>query len=542
MNARTPSTAIATTEPAHPAVAALGTGAVMAIVPQTFDDVFRFSQVLARSGLCPHGMDTPEKVSVAILTGLEIGVKPMQAVQGIAVIGGRPCIWGDLALGIVRGSGALEYIRETYEGDESACDWSTAKPEGAMLDFKAVCRVKRVGQPEIVTEFSVRDAVVAKLWGKRGYNGKDTPWITNPKRMLKMRARGFGLRDGFADALKGLYIAEELVGTEVDTPMDPAPPLPPMVQTPDMRRAAAPAIEHKPAEAPVAPPAPEQPAVPVSHTQAVGAEVPASAPDNSASGAPAGNEPVDAEVYDGERQLAEIGNQLASVRTLEEVGEVEQGYADTLEEMSRSDREKASYLFEQARERLKPAEPGKPEAAGASDAAVEEWAAYETRMRRLADGTNTPEQADGLRKVWNAGKNYRKIMHTQNGVKKETRLELGRYVEAALHRAEDVAGGEEIAKAPTEPAEPSKSAADQAVEMAADMAASPATAMEPEAVRVVGGEVFEALSKATTKEQACLVWARSADKRNSCGASNEVLDAWAKEYREIRKRLPAEED
>ncbi len=46
-----------------------------------------------------------------------------------------------------------------------------------------------------MTEFSVGDAVVAKLWGKRGYNGKDTPWITNPKRMLKMRARGFGLRD-----------------------------------------------------------------------------------------------------------------------------------------------------------------------------------------------------------------------------------------------------------------------------------------------------------------------------------------------------------
>ncbi|OAS26325.1 hypothetical protein A5481_06315 [Methylobacterium platani] len=537
------STAVATTSGAHPAVAALGTGAVMAIVPQTFDEVFRFSQVLSRSGLCPHGMDTADKVTVAILTGLEIGVKPMQAVQGIAVIGGRPCIWGDLALGIVRGSGALEYIRESFEGDEGACDWTSAKPDGAMLAFKAVCRVKRVGQPEIVTEFSVGDAVVAKLWGKRGYNGKDTPWITNPKRMLKMRARGFGLRDGFADVLKGLYIAEELVGTEVDTPMDPAPALPPDVQPPDMRRAAAPALEHKPAKTPAASPAPEQPASPVSRAQAVDAEVPASASDNTAPGAPAGNEPVDAEVYDGERQLAEIGNQLASVRALAEVDEVEQGYADALEEMTRSDREKASYLFEQARERLTPAEP-KAEPVKAEEASAggadEEWPAYESRLRRLADGTTSPAQAEGLRKVWNAGKKYRTLMFQQEKVTREARLALGKYVEAAIHRGEDVAGGEEIAKGPAQA--PAKPADPKPEEPATAPVEAPGVAGEPEAVRSTGAKIFEALSKVKFSEQAYLVWARSSDDRMKCGASQAVLDAWAKEYREIRKRLPSEED
>jgi hypothetical protein len=96
-----------------------------------------------------------------------------------------------------------------------------------MLDFKAVCRVKRKGEPETVRQFSVRDAVVGKLWGKKGYNGKDTPWITNPRRMLQMRARGFALRDAFADVLKGMMVAEELIGTEADTVFDPAPPPPP---------------------------------------------------------------------------------------------------------------------------------------------------------------------------------------------------------------------------------------------------------------------------------------------------------------------------
>lgn len=204
------------TESAPKQVASLAGGMVSAIVPQTFDDVYRFAQVVAQSGLAPYGMDTPQKITVSILTGLEIGVKPMQAIQGIAVIGNRPCVWGDLALGLVRGAGTLEYISETFEGDEAACDWSTAAPTGEMLKFKAICRVKRKGEPEVVNEFSVNDAVIAQLWGKKGYNGKPTPWITNPKRMLKMRARGFGLRDTHADVLKGLYLAEELIGTEVD--------------------------------------------------------------------------------------------------------------------------------------------------------------------------------------------------------------------------------------------------------------------------------------------------------------------------------------
>ena len=83
MNAQSPSTALTNVEPAHPKVAALAAGSVMAIVPQTFDDVYRFAQVLSRSGLVPYGMDTAEKVSVAILTGLEIDAKAELALAGL---------------------------------------------------------------------------------------------------------------------------------------------------------------------------------------------------------------------------------------------------------------------------------------------------------------------------------------------------------------------------------------------------------------------------------------------------------------------------
>ena len=43
----------------------------------------------------------------------------------------------------------------------------------------------------------------AGLWAKSG------PWTQYPKRMMQMRARGFALRDKFADALGGLITVEE---------------------------------------------------------------------------------------------------------------------------------------------------------------------------------------------------------------------------------------------------------------------------------------------------------------------------------------------
>jgi hypothetical protein len=42
-------------------------------------------------------------------------------------------------------------------------------------------------------------------------NVKKQPWILYPDRMLFNRARAFPLRDGFADALMGLSIAEEVM-------------------------------------------------------------------------------------------------------------------------------------------------------------------------------------------------------------------------------------------------------------------------------------------------------------------------------------------
>ena len=76
-----------------------------------------------------------------------------------------------------------------------------------MDDGTAYCKAKRRGEPEQVRTFSDSDAKIAGLLGKQG------PWMTGPKRMKQMRARGFALRDVFTDVLRGMGLAEEAMDT-----------------------------------------------------------------------------------------------------------------------------------------------------------------------------------------------------------------------------------------------------------------------------------------------------------------------------------------
>lgn len=166
-------------------------GAIEAIVPSDVEQAYRMAKMIHASGMAPRDMNSPEKIITAILHGMEVGLKPMAAVQSIAVVNGRPTLWGDAMLGLVLGSGLVEDFKEWIEGEG---DKRTAR-----------FRIKRAGvSAPIEQKFSVADAKAAGLWGKQG------PWKQYPDRMLQMRARGFGLRDSFADVLKGLYLAEEV--------------------------------------------------------------------------------------------------------------------------------------------------------------------------------------------------------------------------------------------------------------------------------------------------------------------------------------------
>jgi hypothetical protein len=180
----------------------LAGGSVKAIIPQSFEDCYRLAQIIVASGMAPKDMGTPEKVTIAIMHGLEIGMTPLAALQRIAVINGRPTIWGDAAIGLVRASGKCKYVREWLDGETAYCETHRTG------EAQSVCR-----------SFSIDDAKTAKLWGKQG------PWQQFPDRMLQMRARAFCLRDVYADILGGMSLREELEDNMRDvTPSQPPPP------------------------------------------------------------------------------------------------------------------------------------------------------------------------------------------------------------------------------------------------------------------------------------------------------------------------------
>lgn len=160
------------------------------MIASNLQDAIKISEIIARSGVCPANYkDKPMDVLVALQMGAEVGLKPMQALQNIAVINGRPSLWGDAMLAVCRQAPDFEYIKEVYD----------PKTNGYT------CYVKRKGEPESHETFTQADAEKAGLWRRAA----PSPWATYPKRMLKMRARGFALRDAFPDMLRGIMPREE---------------------------------------------------------------------------------------------------------------------------------------------------------------------------------------------------------------------------------------------------------------------------------------------------------------------------------------------
>ena len=158
--------------------------------PQSLAELMSFAQMAAKSTMVPRDyLGKPENIVVAVQMGSELGLAPMQSLQNIAVISGRPAVWGDAMPALCRQSPICQDIEERFEGD------------GDRLT--AVCTATRTGKKPVTSRFSVEDAKKANLWGKAG------PWQQYPKRMLQMRARGFALRDAFPDLLRGLISAEE---------------------------------------------------------------------------------------------------------------------------------------------------------------------------------------------------------------------------------------------------------------------------------------------------------------------------------------------
>lgn len=200
----------------------------MGIAPRTLDEGWRLAKAIASSDLVPKQYhDKPGDVLIAMQYGMELGFPPMQSLQSIAVINGRPSVWGDGFLALIIGSDVYREHDEYFLVNGERRDILTSK-DLEKDDTTAVSSFwRRDRQNPIVGFFSVGQAKKAGLLSKEG------PWKNYPDRMLKMRARGFAGRDGFADVLRGIKSTEELL----DTPADELPEIPTRSEPIQPRRA-----------------------------------------------------------------------------------------------------------------------------------------------------------------------------------------------------------------------------------------------------------------------------------------------------------------
>jgi len=146
-------------------------------------------KALVTGGFLPKGCSESEGFA-RIVAGAQMGMKPIQALNGIAMINGRPTLHSDSIPCVVMASGLVTDMKYVFtgEGDTLACTFSI--------------RRKGVEGYQEWT-YSVADAKAAGLMG-------NPVWKSHTKKMLFNRARTWCMRNTFPDVIGNLYTPEEV--------------------------------------------------------------------------------------------------------------------------------------------------------------------------------------------------------------------------------------------------------------------------------------------------------------------------------------------
>lgn len=180
------------------------------ILPTTMEEAYRMAVAVIKGGMMPDSYKDidaekqAQKVMLGLASAMEAGLPPLYGLRQIAIINGRPAMWGDAMMALVQSKKLLanQTVREVGPSFDP-----TLPPAQWPDEFGICVSLWRRGQTDPYTgTFTVADAKRAGLW----MNGSKKPWIQYPKRMMTMRARAFPLRDGFADAIAGIAVREEV--------------------------------------------------------------------------------------------------------------------------------------------------------------------------------------------------------------------------------------------------------------------------------------------------------------------------------------------
>jgi hypothetical protein len=175
------------------------------LVPANFQEAYQIAEMLSNSEMVPKNYQRkPNDIVIAMAMGAELGFQPLQSLQNIAVINGRPSVWGDAFRALIIGSPDLLSFKEWFDDSTQTahCQIERRLASGTKAEFEG--------------SFSLEDAKQAGLFGKQG------PWTQYTKRMQQWRALGFAGRNAYADRLRGIWIDAEAQDLPEEKDVTPA--------------------------------------------------------------------------------------------------------------------------------------------------------------------------------------------------------------------------------------------------------------------------------------------------------------------------------
>ena len=160
-----------------------------ALMPQTITDKMQMASLLAKSGLVPNTLNTPEKVFVALQWGHELGLSPMASVNNVIPINGKPTLSADVMYALARNNpeyGGIEWKQRSAQKAEVII--TRISPQGAAEKFTGY--------------FDMEMAKQAGLAEKDNYKKFSD-------RMMRARALSRACKEAFPDVFAGIYSIEE---------------------------------------------------------------------------------------------------------------------------------------------------------------------------------------------------------------------------------------------------------------------------------------------------------------------------------------------
>lgn len=174
------------------------TTALQTIQPSEYDIIRDQAQALVKTGFLPPAIKTPEQALAIILTGRELGIPAMAALNTINVIQGKPTVSPQLMIALIERSGQLDDVSYDVNPD------------------RAIVTMKRKGRTPHTEIFSMADANRMQTTEWVNNQKRSIPlsekfnWKSMPETMLKWRAVAACARVVFPDVILGLYTPEEM--------------------------------------------------------------------------------------------------------------------------------------------------------------------------------------------------------------------------------------------------------------------------------------------------------------------------------------------